>query len=151
MTDEPISYEDRGEYLRAVADPQYAQSARYRDQVAAKLQASMTSGTITPMGRRADYGSTIHTRNVFHEPQAIYGSHNPLPGADPLMAEAAKVGIAGSLFEGPEQIAAAMGAPQFDLDPTYQEAVHAKIGRSIRAGSIDTNFNALDPSKGSAR
>jgi hypothetical protein len=44
-----------------------------------------------------------------------------------------------------------MGAAQFDLDPTYREAVSSKIARSIREGWISSDLAAADPSKRFAR
>jgi hypothetical protein len=75
----------------------------------------------------------------------MYGPANPMPGANPLMAEAAKV--RSGCFAGPEAIANAMAAPQYDLDPTYREAVRAKIDRSIREKWITPGLQALDPSQ----
>jgi hypothetical protein len=40
-----------------------------------------------------------------------------------------------------------MAAPQYDLDPTYREAVRAKIDRSIREKWITPGLQALDPSQ----
>jgi hypothetical protein len=146
MTDETTTYEDRGEYLKAVADPAYAESARYRDGVAAKLQRSLDAGTVTPMGQRvAPYSDRRDSRVATFEAEGVYGELNPMPKADPVWAEAIKVGS--GFFDGPESIALAMAAPQFDLDAGYREAVHAKITRSINERWITADFTPVDPSR----
>jgi hypothetical protein len=115
--------------------------------VAAKLARSIAAGTVTPMGHFTGHGEghSIHTRIASHDtiPEALYSSENPMPKADPLWAEAAKVGS--GFFASPEEIAAAMGAPQYDRDRTYRDAVSAKIARSIRERFIDTDLQPLDP------
>jgi hypothetical protein len=138
-------YFDRSEFLKAASAPEYATSERYRQDVAAKLQRSLDAGTVTPMGQRIAHEDTSVTWTAYSAPEQMYGSHNPLPGAHPVWAEAQKV--ATGFFRGPEEIAAAMGAPHFDRDPTYREAVREKIGRSIREGHINTDFAAADPAK----
>ena len=144
MTDQ-TTYESQADLARDIADPRYAESPRYRDEVAAKLRQSVDAGTISAPAQFTSYGDTIHTRTAYHEPEAMYGSANPMPGADPLMAEAAKIGS--GFFEGPEAIANAMAAPHFDLDVGYQRAVADKIGRSIREGFITPDLKPVDPSK----
>lgn len=147
MSDPNSTYHDRQEYLRAVADPQYSIDARYREEVGARLARSLAAGTVTPLGQFSPHGESqsFHTRIATDNraPEAIYGSHNPMPGADPLWAEAAKVGS--GTFDGPEAIARAMGAPAFETDPSYREAVSAKIGRSILAGTITSDLAAIEP------
>ncbi|HEX3888496.1 MAG TPA: hypothetical protein VHW05_13445 [Phenylobacterium sp.] len=144
-TDADLVYEDRGEYLKAVAAPDYAASGRYRAQVAEKLQRSMEAGTIQSMGQYTAHADTIWQRNVVHEqtPEALYGTHNPMPSADPVWAEAAKVGT--GFFADPEAIARAMAAPHYSRDPSYQQAVRAKIERSINERWITTDLAARDP------
>ena len=99
---------------------------------------------MTPMGQRIDPGETTYTRYAFREPEGTYGSHNPIPGADPTWAEAGKIGS--GFFDGPEAIAAAMAAPVFAIDPGYQQAVREKIDRSIREKWLAPDLTALDPS-----
>ncbi len=148
MTDQPI-YEDRADYLKAVAAPEYAQSARYRDEVATKLQASMAAGTVTPMGQFVgQHRDAINGRMMTPQrPEALYSpGTNPMPTADPIWAEAGKVGSV-AFFENPEQIANAMAAPHFEIDAGYREAVREKIERSIRESYITPDFQPIDPSK----
>jgi hypothetical protein len=139
------TYESRADLIAAQQDPRYAQSPRYREEVAAKLERSMTAGTITQMAQHIRHEDMIGTRHVRleAEPEGIYGGAVKLPGADPIWAEAGKVG--GGFFDGPEAIARAKAAPHYEVDSGYQQAVQEKIARSIREKFIDTNLQALDP------
>jgi hypothetical protein len=136
---------DRSELLEAQQSPEYGTSARYRADVAAKLERSLTAGTITPLGHRhtPNEASTLVTRNGRIEEGVVYGGVQPLPGPSPLYKAALEVGRPGSFFDGPEDIAMAMAAPHFDIDESYRNAVREKIGRSIREGRIDTNFQTI--------
>ena len=145
MTDQPTTYESQAELAADIGDPRYSQSARYREGVAAKLQASIDAGTIARPAQFTDYDSTIYSKTIRHEPEAMYGSANPLPKPHPLFEEAQKVGS--GFFDGPAAIAAATGAPQWYLDPSYQQAVKEKIDRSIREKWISPGLEALDPSQ----
>lgn len=148
-TDPNSTFYDRSEFLAATQAPEYATSARYRQEVQDKLARSYEAGTMTLMGERRTHNG-LTTRTVYSnaETQAVYGNGMGRSlGADPVMAEAAAVATPGSFFNGPEEIARAMGAPQYEADPSYQDAVRNKIARSIREGFIGTDLRPLDPSK----
>lgn len=147
------TFYDRTEMLAAMQDPQYATSARYRDQIAAKVARSRDAGTISAQGEaRTHNGLSERFSHNPAETAAVYGNgHSTMPGANPAWDEARKVSMPGTFFEGPEAIAAAMGAPQFQVDEGYRQAVKNKIDRSIREGFIGTDFQPLDPSQRYAR
>lgn len=138
MTD-AIFY-DRGEFLAAAAAPEYATSARYRDEVAAKLQRSLEAGTVTPMGQEVTHEVRTDPyrieRTMPLAEQGLYGAGVPATGALPQWAEAAKVGN-GSFFKSVEEVALAMAAPAYEADPTYRDAVYEKMQRSFREGTLD--------------
>jgi len=137
-------FHDHSEMQAAQAAPEYKTSGRYREEFAAKFARSQAAGRIGSLGQRHAHGegSTFHTRTaqMADEPQ-MYGSGNPMPGANPRWAEAANVNKQ-AFFDGPEAIARAMAAPQFDLDPSYRDAVREKIDRSIRERWIGDDFQA---------
>ncbi|WP_374469934.1 hypothetical protein [Phenylobacterium sp.] len=143
-TNEPTGiFYDRAEFLKAASSPEYAASARYRDDVAAKLQRSMEAGTISPMGEFINPADRTHTRNAYYADDNANGYI--VQGADPTWAEAGKVGR--GFFKSPEEIAAAFSAPAYEIDPTYQNAVREKIGRSIREGFLTPDLQAADPAE----
>jgi hypothetical protein len=157
------TYTDRGQLLADQQSPEYGTSPRFRQEVADRLarthaaggfSRAQPAGEVTSTVSRVEHGEgkTIHTSTVAREntPNALYSpGHNAMPGANPLYAEAAKVGS--GFFDGPEAIARAMAAPHFETDAGYRQAVSDKIGRSQREGFIDAGLNALDPAKRFAR
>lgn len=137
MTDDTTTYFDRAEFIQAAADPQYRDSARYRAEVEAKLQRSLSAGTVTPMGEFVDYAQTIETRTAAHTDEgATYGGAVPMPGASAAWVAASYEKISNGTFGGLEELAWAMAAPAFEVDPTYQRAVQEKVARSRRAGTL---------------
>jgi hypothetical protein len=142
------TYENDAELAAARADPRYQESQRYRDEVAAKMAASRAAGTVKTEGSYVGHGngSSFHTMVARQTaPETLYGMGQDMPGADPVWAEAAKV--ATGYFDGPEAIARAMAAPQYEIDPSYRQAVLEKIGRSQRENWIDANLQALPVAK----
>jgi hypothetical protein len=145
------TFYDMSEVREAMGDPRYRTSARYRDEVAAKLHRSQQAGTVVSqtsyhgsqkrtLGRDRDYD--------FGHPNANANANGFIqPGADQAWAEAAKVGQAGSIFKSPEEIMWAMSAPHFEADAAYQQAVREKIDRSIREGWITRDFQTAKPSQ----
>lgn len=132
---------DRKELLEAMASPEYRTSARYRDELTAKMQRSVQAGRITPMGEFVDPAQRSHTRTAYYADDNANGFI--MPGADPTWAEAGKAGR--GFFKSPEEIAGAMSAPHFDADPTYRDAVREKIGRSIREGLLTADLQTAAP------
>jgi hypothetical protein len=110
------TFYDMSEVREAMGDPRYRTSARYRDEVAAKLHRSQQAGTVVSqtsyhgsqkrtLGRDRDYD--------FGHPNANANANGFIqPGADQAWAEAAKVGQAGSIFKSPEEIMWAMAKTQ---------------------------------------
>jgi hypothetical protein len=142
------TYYDRSEFLAAAKAPEYATSARYREEVSGKLARSTAAGTITSMGQSISRDDTVHTRTVHNQPegQALFGNGvGHALGAEPSWAEASKVSQ--GCFDSPEAIARAMAAPQFDIDPSYKQAVRNKIDRSIREGYLTADLKAADPAQ----
>lgn len=135
MTDD--LYYDRSEFLEAAAQPEYRSSARYRDDVAAKLRRSLEAGTISTMGEQISQEQRVHTRTAFNTDEGTYGGAVEMPGADPTFAEAAKIGM--GTFADMEAVAMAMSAPAYEADPTYRTAVYEKVQRSFRAGTLDAD------------
>ena len=148
MSEHQDVYFARADYLEAARAPDYQTSARYRQEVADKLARSLAAGSVTPLGEFHQHGNDPRSYERVavdsRAPEGLYGSHNPMPGADPLWAEAARIDT--GHFDGPEAVARAMAAPQFDADPSYRRAVQAKVERSIGAGFINSDLTARDPS-----
>lgn len=134
------TFYDMAELREAMNDPRYRTSARYRDEVAAKMHRSQQAGTVE---RQSSYHSRVNvrapTRTATNEGD-IQGLGKPA-GSEPFYAEALRVSQPGSFFTTGEDIASAMGAPQFDIDPTYREALREKIARSIREGYITPDLH----------
>ena len=86
-------YYDRAELIEAQAAPEYQTSPRYRDEVAAKLQRSMAAGTVTAMGEEITHRQRLEERIVSNTDEGLYGVGNPIEGAHPAWAEAAKVSV----------------------------------------------------------
>lgn len=135
---------DRSELMEAMASPDYQTSARFRAEVADKLERSMAAGRVTPMGEAISHGQRSQTVNAYIPDENANGLI--VPGADPVWAAAANVG-AGSIFTSPEEIAAAFSAPAFEHDPTYQAAVRDMVARSIREGHITSDLKAVSPAQ----
>jgi hypothetical protein len=134
------TFYDMSEVREAMNDPRYRSSARYRDEVAIKLQRSQQAGTVASQASYHHRTNTrAPTRTVTNEGE-VQGLGKPA-ASQPFWAEASRVNQPGSVFTTIEATAAAMGAPQFDIDPTYREAVREKIARSIREGYLDANLN----------
>jgi hypothetical protein len=133
------TFYDMSEVRAAMNDPLYRTSARYRDEVAAKLHRSQQAGTVVSQ-------SSYHSRTNSRTPTRTAINDGETSGlgktaaSQPFWAEAGKVSQPGSFFKTTEEVAAAMGAPQFDVDRTYQEALRAKIERSIRAGYLTADL-----------
>lgn len=145
-TNEPHDlYWDRSEFQKAASAPEYRDSARFRDEVAAKLQRSIAAGRITPMGEQITHEQRTHTRNASSTNEGLYGEVVAMPGPHPHWAEAGKIGT--GFFKGPDEIANAFSAPAFAIDPTYQQAVREKIERSIREGYLTADLKAADPAQ----
>lgn len=139
MTDD-VFY-DRGEFLAAAAAPEYATSARYRDEVAAKLQRSRAAGTVSPMGEEVRHEQRHYEVNAWNNDEGLYGAGVPMPGPDPAQAIALNIDI--GTFKNVEEVALAFAAPAYEIDRGYQAAVLAKIERSIREGTLDPSvFNS---------
>lgn len=131
-------YYDRGEFLDAAAAAEYRTSARYRDEVSAKLERSMAAGTITPMGEQIGHAQRIETRTAYGEDEGLYGVAVAMPAAHPAWAEASNVAV--GTFRDLDAVALAMSAPQFSADPTYRRAVFEKVERSKREGALDPSL-----------
>ena len=135
------NFYDLSEVREAMADPLYQTSARYRDNVAAKLQRSQAAGTVGRMGEYYPQGGRVHTRTASDEDANVNGFI--VRGAHPAWAEAGRV--TQGFFKSPAEIANALDAPACDIDPTYQQAVRDKIARSIREGWLTADLEAADP------
>lgn len=143
-TNDPADcYFDRSEFLAATASPEYRTSARHREEVAGKLQRSIASGRITPMGEQISHSDRTHTRTAFNEMDLANGF--TMSGAEPTWAEAGRVGS--GFFKDPEEIANAFAAPAFEIDPTYQQALREKIARSVREGWLTADLRAAVPAR----
>lgn len=137
-------YYDRDEYLKAAASPEYKVSPRFRDEVAGKLQRSMQAGRFTSMAEEITHAQRVHTRTAYRPGSNENGYI--VPGADPAWAAAGKV-ASDHYFKSPAEIADAFSAPAFEADRTYQDAVRAKIARSVREGFLTPDLKAADPAQ----
>lgn len=136
-------YYDHGEFLDAAASPEYQTSARYRDDVAAKLQRSIGAGNITPMGEEIRHDQRLKESEPYTDEEGHYGGTVQIAGALPEWAEAAKVSI--GTFGSLEEVALAMAAPVCEIDPTYRRALREKIDRSVREGTLPSDVFKLAP------
>ncbi|WP_293681522.1 hypothetical protein [uncultured Phenylobacterium sp.] len=136
------TYFDRSEFLKAVADPEYRASARRRDEVAQKLQRSLAAGTLQPMGEQIMHGQRNHERNAYYENDNANGY--TVGGADPTWAAAGQVATR-HFFRSREEVAQAMSAPAFDVDPSYGTELYLKVQRSIREGHLGADFLTAAP------
>lgn len=134
---------DRAEFLKAAASPEYRDSPRYRNEVASKLQRSMAAGRITPMGEQITTADRTQTRTAYTTGDNANGYI--VPGADPAWAAAQQV--TQGFFKAPEEIANAMSAPAYEIDPSYRLALVEKVQRSQREGFITADLKAADPSQ----
>ena len=135
------NFYDLSEVREAMADPRYKTSARYRDDLAAKLHRSQAAGTVGRMGEERPDGA-FYKRDAYDEDANVNGFI--VRGADPAWAEAGKVNQ--GFFKSPEEIAHALAAPACGIDPTYQHAVREKIARSVREGYLTADLEAANPS-----
>lgn len=123
-------YYDRDELIAAQKAPEYASSARYRDEVTAKLQRSLQAGTITPMGSHQTPAQRVHTVHAVNLEEGIYGGSQPMP------KPASPFGMTLGTFKTLDEITAATSVDSY-RDPTYRRAVTERIQRSIREGTLD--------------
>jgi hypothetical protein len=137
------------EVRTAMNDPRYRTSGRFRDEVAAKLHRSHQAGTVASQASYHDGSKRTLGKDrdySYGNPKANSGGFIQ-PPADPILAEAGRVAAPGSFFTETETLAAAMGAPQFDLDPSYREALREKIARSIREGYLTRDLHPTGKGK----
>jgi hypothetical protein len=144
------TFYDHSEVREAMNDPRYRTSARYRDELAAKLHRSQQAGTVARQSQYYDHRQRVRGRErnpAWGNPDANSNGFTQ-PDAVPEWAEAAKVGQAGSFFKTPEEIMQAMSAPHFDTDTSYRLALKDKIDRSIREGYVTSDFQLGPRSQG---
>ena len=123
-------YYDRAELIEAQKAPEYATSARYRDEVAAKLARSLAAGTVTPMGAHQTPEQRTHTVHAVNLDEGIYG------GAQPMPKPASPFGMNVGTFKTLDEITAATSVDSY-RDPTYRRAVTERIQRSIREETLE--------------
>lgn len=124
------NFYDLSEVREAMSDPRYKTSARYRDDVAAKLHRSQAAGTVGRMSEHHPQGGWVYTTEKNTADEGLYGSSQ-------LMTKpASPFGMNMGTFKTLDEIHSAMSAISA-IDPTYRQAVTERIERSIREGTLD--------------
>ena len=124
------NFYDLSEVREAMSDPRYKTSARYRDDVAAKLHRSQAAGTVGRMGQEHPQGGWVHTTNSSLGEEGLYGSSQLMTKPN------SPFGMTLGTFKTLDEIHAAMTTVSA-VDPTYRQAVTERIERSIREGTLD--------------
>lgn len=125
------TFYDMTEVHEAMANPLYRTSARYRDEVAAKLARSQQAGTVGRIAERITPERRSYTINVSNTDEGHYGHAQPLPNPP-----ASPFGMTVGTFKNLDEITAAMNADSY-RDPSYRRAVLQRIQRSIREQTLD--------------
>jgi hypothetical protein len=135
MTDPSVpqhddTFFDMTEVREAMASPLYRTSARYRDEIAAKLIRSQQAGTVGRIAEMITTDQRSHTIHASNTKEGIYG------GAVPMPKSASPLGMYVGTFSSLDEIRAAMHAPSY-ADPTYRRALVERIERSARERTLD--------------
>lgn len=124
------TFYDMTEVHEAMANPLYRTSARYRDEVAAKLARSQQAGTVGRIAERITTDRRTYTVYASNTEEGLYGYAQPLPKPP------SPFGMDVGAFKNLDEIAAAMSADSY-RDPSYRRAVLQRIQRSIREQTLD--------------
>lgn len=129
------TFYDASEFYAAMARPEYKTSARYRDEVAAKLQRSQAAGTVGSQSSIHRHDERTHTVTASSLELGLYGGAQPMPKAVAFDVQTMN-------FRTAEQLQAAVDSPSY-ADPTYRDALIRAMTRSMREGTMDQGALAL--------